>query len=806
MNLALLCRRMIFTQVLLGIVAFCTAEKNPGLLLVAGAIGAMSWYLTEGPRGRALPRWVVNAGALVASAWLAFALLSQRSHVVLAMGHFTMILQLLMLYARKTDREYSQLLVLSLLQMISASVLSVSMIYGLFLAAYCAVALTTILLFHLTTSANAVGAAGAKALGQPHRPPVRDDTMGPELRRQLRRVTVVLGLVCVTIAAAVFMVMPRTGKSGLDFRPRTAAGAVQTGFSTSIRLGAGPLGTGSREPVMHLSVGFAGQPIGHDGESWLVRGAALDYYDPQSYVWQRSNYANASEAVFSLDRLSHWVRDNVRPREPLYTASIALRDARPRTIFSVSPEPQTRRTPSFVLADFRSPTYDGLLFSPLDQQLQAAETDVAAVEYRIAWSSRVTPLRESQRWVHPWDSSVARQSSSPEQTRRWMWRWGSRPPVTPDSTENRYDYGQQIDASTYARRWSVQPQRVREYALRILDEAGLTRDPTARSSPDDLKIAEAFTRHLSRRFTYDLQNPRPRNGQDPVIQFLFDRRRGHCELFAAGLAALCRSVNVPARLVTGFRASEFNDLGGYYIVRQSNAHAWTEVFNEEDGAWYTFDATPAEPLQAEHRAPGGWLAGFRQLYEHIEFAWIKRVVAFDSRSRDQVLKQVSSSWDASRRSGQSLWSRLIELGEDLADRLALGRLEWLVVGLIGVGLAVAAAILLRIGLVRRRRRRRLQLTRLPPDRRRTLHRDLGFYLTMLDMLERHGQTRPRWQSPHQFVTELATQQPERFADTVPLTEIFYRLRFGQHTLDRDAADQIRRHLRSLEQRIAERRL
>ena len=373
MNLPALCRRMIFTQVLLGIVASCMAEKNPGLLLIAGAVGAMSWYVTEGPSGRFLPRWGVNLGALLASGWLALELLGQRSHMVTAMGHFTMALQLLMLYARKTDREYSQLLVLSLLQMISASVLSVTMIYGLFLAVYCVVALITLLLFHLTTTADVVHDANlraarafdlagpAKAGGSAPAAPVRrtvprpDNELTRSSRRQLRGATATLGVVCGLVAAAVFVLMPRTGKSGIDFGPTAAAASPQTGFSTSVRLGAGPLGTGSREPMLNVTLTAGGQPLGQDGEHWLIRGAALDFYNPNNFTWYRSSFAAAAEQEFLLTQLNAVSRLRESPVTGVYTAEIALRDARYRTLFSVVAPPAESHTAGFDLAGFTSP-------------------------------------------------------------------------------------------------------------------------------------------------------------------------------------------------------------------------------------------------------------------------------------------------------------------------------------------------------------------------------------------------------------------------------------------------------------------
>ena len=845
MNLPALCRRMIFTQVLLGIIASCMAEKNPGLLLIAGALAAMSWYITEGPTGRFLPRWGVNAGALVASAWLAMDLLGNRSHVVSAMGHFTLALQILMLYARKSDREYSQLLVLSLLQMVSASVLSVSMIYGIFLAAYCVVALITLLLFHLTTAADRVHAAnlhaqrGDPATGASTRPAAPVARPPGELsyvaRRQLRSTIVVLGMVCGTVAAAVFVVMPRTGKSGIDFGPSAVSAAAQSGFTNTVRLGAGPIGTGSREPMLNLTIRSHGQTIGQEDEHWLVRGAALDHYNPLNFTWYRSNYATSADQTITLPQLNFLRRSEYASRRGFYTAEVALRDSRHRTLFSVVTPPNRYPTAGFDLVSFNADNLAEVLFSPLDQQLQTTESEVSATSYQIAWpilprtalASDLLPEptgdepagvnaagtdgdagRSSRRSRGPSVSRMARQAldlmrpgeppsalPEPDETPRWRRRYRHYDPALQHYNE--------VTAQTYARQWVVELPRVRALAQQIMQTAGLQRDVEARHGPDDLRIAAALADHLRDNYRYDLQNPTPVDGRDPVIHFLFERRTGHCEVFAAGLTALCRSVGIPARMITGFRASEYNGLGGYYVVRQTNAHAWTEVYVGPDRGWMTLDATPPEEVSAEHETPAGLLATIRQAYEHVEFAWIRTVVAFDSRTQQSVLQEINRSIDTSMRAVESAadraWAELLALPR----RLHLSRTSLVFLGLSLVGFVLASFILVRLLLARRRRLTRLQLERLPADRRRSLGRELGFYLYMLDLLERHGHRRPAWQSPQHFALELSRRYPLRFDPVVALTELFYDVRFGQRHLDDTTRQRIRVHIKQLERTIAD---
>ncbi len=84
----------------------------------------------------------------------------------------------------------------------------------------------------------------------------------------------------------------------------------------------------------------------------------------------------------------------------------------------------------------------------------------------------------------------------------------------------------------------------------------------------------------------------PATGADPVRGFLFETRRGYCEHFAGAFAALMRAAGYPARLVVGYQGGEYNPAGDYYIVRQYDAHAWTEIHVEGRG-WMRIDPTAA---------------------------------------------------------------------------------------------------------------------------------------------------------------------------------------------------------------------
>ena len=115
-------------------------------------------------------------------------------------------------------------------------------------------------------------------------------------------------------------------------------------------------------------------------------------------------------------------------------------------------------------------------------------------------------------------------------------------------------------------------------------------------APSNYDKAVALEQYLSTHFGYTLELPRTLP-QDPLANFLFERKQGHCEYFASSMAVMLRSLRIPSRIVTGFRGGEFNDLTGQYVVRASDAHSWVEAYFPGSG-WISFDPTPAGSLPA----------------------------------------------------------------------------------------------------------------------------------------------------------------------------------------------------------------
>ncbi len=132
------------------------------------------------------------------------------------------------------------------------------------------------------------------------------------------------------------------------------------------------------------------------------------------------------------------------------------------------------------------------------------------------------------------------------------------------------------------------PDRVGDLARRIT--AGAT------TEYDRVQAVQSWIRHNT---TYDLNVPPDPAGVDAVDHFLFVTHTGFCEQIASSLAVMLRTLGIPTRLVTGYGPGERNPLTGYFEVRQSDAHAWVEVFYPGIG-WVPYDPTFGVPEAAPH--------------------------------------------------------------------------------------------------------------------------------------------------------------------------------------------------------------
>jgi transglutaminase-like putative cysteine protease len=181
-----------------------------------------------------------------------------------------------------------------------------------------------------------------------------------------------------------------------------------------------------------------------------------------------------------------------------------------------------------------------------------------------------------------------------------------------------------------------------------LDEAGrldggeriaaLAEEVAGTGEPADQ--ARRIQSFLMREYTYSLDLLGIR-ADHPVEDFLFEFRRGHCEYFASSMVLMLRATGIPARLVTGYLGGEYNPFEDYYVVRQSNAHAWVEAYLPDRG-WVTFDPTPPSGLPVSSKL--GWSLLASQAYDYLLFRWDRYVLTFGFYDQLGIARRLAVFW------------------------------------------------------------------------------------------------------------------------------------------------------------------
>lgn len=287
----------------------------------------------------------------------------------------------------------------------------------------------------------------------------------------------------------------------------------------------------------------------------------------------------------------------------------------------------------------------------------------------------------------------------------------------------------------------------------------------------DRDVVQAALAHFNQQpFIYTLQPP-PLLG-NPVDEFLFDSRKGFCEHYATSFVTLMRLSGIPARVIGGYQGGELNPQGGHLIVRQADAHAWAEVWLNEEG-WVRVDPTAAvAPERIEHPIdislldegapvvfylgdlgvlPGlwrevGWLA------DNLEVQWHNWIVEYN-RSRQA----------------------------SLLDSLGLGFLKNYHLGLAAVFASFVVAGLVFLFLVYRTRRR------IDPVQ--------GAYVRFRSKLSKAGLTIPRWTGPLDLADSAISRFPASAAEIRAITGQYVALRYGRG-YSREVANNLRRRVRA----------
>ncbi|MCX5807156.1 MAG: DUF3488 and transglutaminase-like domain-containing protein [Proteobacteria bacterium] len=156
---------------------------------------------------------------------------------------------------------------------------------------------------------------------------------------------------------------------------------------------------------------------------------------------------------------------------------------------------------------------------------------------------------------------------------------------------------------------------------------------------EDIKKIYEFLNNGS--YKYSLENlPLSKT---PLEDFLFDIKHGNCEYFASAYAVMLRIAGIPSRLIGGYKGGYYNDMGGYYLVPQKNAHVWVEAYVKNKG-WVRIDPTPAGMELFSFPLRGNLLFRLNLLMDTINYYWLAFVINYDFQKQLNILNSLKTTF------------------------------------------------------------------------------------------------------------------------------------------------------------------
>lgn len=441
----------------------------------------------------------------------------------------------------------------------------------------------------------------------------------------LRSIQTATGFTCIIIAILIFLVMPRSLGGSTLGQWGGASESLTTGFAEDVELGRPGRITSSTTPVLRMTIRDRNdQPIGaNDSKAIYLRGSVLTQYSQGRWI---PHHDQGIPTTF-----------RTRILEP--SQSLPL----------VSDASRANWTREYQIAFNNQEQNYGYLFSPW----KPLEIKASTKQARVGIDPNTRMILLASQPVPTYTVRTADQEfdaiSFPESY--------PRPSVSQQG---------------------VTPQ-IAQLATEVVSRAGIDPNPETRLPEQDIQAIRAIETHLRTQYKYTLLSEPVPAGQDATEWFLFDRKEGHCEYYASAFTLMTRSLGIPARVITGYVAAEYNDVTGSYTVRESNAHAWAEAMVSPD-LWRTFDGTPQSDFHDIHEPEPSLFRSVAKFYEAIEQAWVTAFIGYDSDSRSTVFGDLGSDIN------------IESVADNLQKRIATGRTQLIRQALITAGIAFAATM------------------------------------------------------------------------------------------------------------------
>lgn len=721
MNLAARANAALYIVVLLSITAFLTADETPLGLALALPVLAIGWLTSRAPR--LTPRTLPRP-MINLLVFVAIVNAAVRTSVFRTDANVVSPLgQFLILLEliKLFDRRTAR----DEAQLLA---LSVFVMIAAVLTSNTFLVGVQLLLF----TPLCIGAAMLWQMSRGLRPAEHDDgarlpviVAGARARSGFLRLYGTAVLACCLMAAVVFVLTPR----GIGNDVFGRFGIVRErliGFTEGVQLGNAGLLSEDPSPVMDVSITTGeNEQIGTGQQTLYLRGGARDIYVPQSASWIDSSQADDDDGTKT---------EQVLPNHEL------LLDRHPSRRPTADHDP-SKRIQHITMRAMPQSRNLFALWRPVSISSDRELKLTRSLNTSTIKQAEYIPGRFSYRVV----SLLAEE------------------PGPPPNAELGFQEGP-----------------IRELSETILRERGAG-DTSTRTSR---QVANAIRDHLRSRYAYTLEMTAPPEGMDAIEFFLFESKRGHCEYFASAMAAMCQSIGMPSRVVVGYVATEFNTLTQQYLVRQSNAHAWVEVFLVTDqdtghGRWETFDPSPPGDIERIHRPPAGIVAQLRSWYDALEFNWSNSIVGFDNTKQNKLLGRNEQAAAAETRRANAFadrvasWLRPSRRGPQTSP-------AWVRYGL--PALAVGALVYVAI---------RLRTPGRGPRRPKHARTGIRFYDDALRWLARGGESvaKPESSPPLSHADALDSVDEPLARAWREIAALFYRVRFAGKPLD--AAEQAR---------------
>ncbi len=570
----------------------CQSEGRFLPTVLTPIVAVAAWVFVDHLRWIRLPTWLANVFGLVALAIFMYEF-SQGTveGKVLSGAHMLVYLTCILLMMQKGHRQYWWLMALNLLQMAVAAVLSSGMFFGGSILMMMALLLWTLSVFSLYRVMDQHVSRKVQREASSHRPrqapaPVtklwqhngRDSIIqvGDGLQRDTSETWIgwrfrgmVSGsfVVSLVLAVFVFAAFPRVWVSpgATDASDAASGGGLgsQSGFNDRVTLGRVGRIRLSQQRVLQFSV------------------TSL----------KSRKLVSAEEFAAAIDMDEVRFRGNVLGRYHRRTWNMAGSSSKSARSESASPRLESSSTsePEFQVEIIQDATVGTHAFAPYPVSKVWA-----------AGNSQIRPheITGAMIWSGKGDSGQPRtfivQCPRIDPTSGAQATAESR--TVPDhASDNSVDEMKQEERRIALEDYGFADSADELPKLRETSRQLCTKDGNLIPEADR---ALAILQYLSAEngFEYSTVQTRKDRSIDPVEDFLFNTRSGHCEYYASACVLMLQSVNVPARLVNGYYGSDVNSMTGRNEVRQAHAHSWVEAFM--DDRWQTLEPTPAAPRRA----------------------------------------------------------------------------------------------------------------------------------------------------------------------------------------------------------------